>query len=103
MRRRWLARPYAYADGVPWNDGRYEIFIRGSAGDMVSVGGAMCNRKQGTIAFLCPKSTNRIIRTPLDAANLTDQLYVKAATLKDALTLLKKTFPDPENSLAMTR
>ena len=95
----WIARKFKYSDGVPWNDDRYEIFFRTPTGNWASVGGAIRNWKQETIAFLCTKSSNRIIRTPLQAQEETGGLYVWGSSVMEALIALKEKYPNPREVL----
>jgi hypothetical protein len=98
MERKWVARPYRYADGVPWNEDRYELFVAGEGG-LVSIGGAIRSWDHRTVAFLCPKTLQRLIRSPKDAVNRTDGFYVIGASVKEALMLLKWRWPNPELTL----
>lgn len=99
MERKWVARPYRYADGVPWNQDRYEIFVLTAEG-MVSVGGAIRSWSHRTVAFLCPKEVQRKIRTPQDAETRTEGLYVVGASVKEALSQLKWRWPNPDHTLS---
>ena len=94
----WLATPYKYADGIPWNQDRYELFVR-SEGQLVSVGGAMRTWNGWTIAFLCHKGANRRISTPETAESETHGFYVWGCNVKTALVSLKWKYPDPESIL----
>jgi hypothetical protein len=98
MDKQWKASPYRYLDGKSWNDDRYEIFVWEN-GRWVNVGGAI--RKWGgkTIAWLCLPNTKYDIRTPRDAEQKTDGLYVWGVTVKDALNTLKATYPHPSDTL----
>lgn len=98
MRKRWLARKYVYANGVSYNEDRYEIFIWNN-GDWVSVGGAI--RKWGgkTIAFLCLPAQQRDIRKPDDVPQRSAGLYIWGETTKAALHTLKSSYPDPCSTL----
>ena len=98
MEKRFIARPYRYADGVPWNEDRYEIFVWEN-GKWESVGGAI--RKWGgkTIAFLCIPSSQRDIRTPEQAVRKSDGLYVWGDNVKSALQALKCMYPNPTDTL----
>jgi hypothetical protein len=98
MEHPWIARPYRYADSVPWNQDRYEIFIR-SNGELVSVGGAMRTWNGRTIAFICRKPANRKIRTPEMAEKETQGMYVWGSSVKAALVTLKWKYSDPEKLL----
>lgn len=96
---RWLARPYKYADGVPWNEDRYEVFVLGDAGTLVSVGGAIRSWDMRTVAFLCGRTMQRVIRTQQDAVTRTNGLYVIGASVIEALNLLKIRWPRPAQIL----
>jgi len=103
MERKWVARPYKYADGVPWNSDRYEIFVTDSHGDWVSVGGAIRSWSGRTIAFLSTINVNRLVRTPLDAQVMTDGLWVAGDTVRSALKTLKWKYQDPQSLLQEAR
>lgn len=98
MKKQWVARPYKYADGVPWNEDRYEIFVKEN-GEWVSVGGAIRRWNQRTIAFICTKTQQRSIRTPQQAEKETDGLYVWGNSVRSALNTLKWKYPDPATTL----
>lgn len=97
MERPWLARPYRFADGIPWDEFRYEIFVPRDK-QLISVGGAIriFGKQPHYIAFICTKAKNRKIRTPQDAMKLSDGNYVKGRNMKEALTNLKQRFPQPD-------
>ena len=99
MERKWVAKPYRYADGNCWNENRYEIFYSTPDNKWVSVGGAMRTWKNGTVAFLADLPVNRQLRTPDQIVNNTMGLHVWGETLIQALSTLKKTFPDPRTVL----
>lgn len=101
MELRWIARPYRYADNVPWNADRYEIFVH-VEGEWVAVGGAIRHWSNRTIAFLCTKTQQRLIRTPYDAEQRSNSLYVMGDTVTDALRTLKWKYPDPLKTLSET-
>lgn len=94
MRHLWKASPYKYADGVPWNDDRYEICVR-VGGQWIPVGGAIRHWSGRAVAFLCSKTAQRLIRTPADAAVNSDGHYVMGNTLQETLEALKVAYPDP--------
>jgi hypothetical protein len=96
MDRLWIARPYRYADNVPWNDDRYEIFVLNDKREWVSVGGALRRWDGQTVAFLCKKGVNREIRTPQHAQDKTNGNYVFGTNVKRALQTLKWKYPNPE-------
>jgi hypothetical protein len=91
----WVARPYRYADGMNWNEDRYEIFIWKNQ-DWVSIGGALKSRKRGVVAFLCDPAMNRILRSPDDVTKHTEGCYVWGGTLEESLRALKSKYPNPE-------
>jgi hypothetical protein len=99
MERKWVAKPYVYADGFLWNSDRYEIFVINDKRELVSVGGAICTWGGNTIAFLCKKSVNREIRTPLQAEEKASGHYVWGESVKSALQTLKWKYSDPESLL----
>lgn len=100
MAKQWKASPYRYADGVPWNSDRFEVFVLGDDGKWKSVGGAISKWGKTTVAFLCDREKQRTIRTLEDAIDGTEGLCVLEDRLIDALRTLKRTYPDPEAVLA---
>ncbi len=94
----WVARPYRYADNVPWNDGRYEIFFWQGNG-WAPVGGVIKRWDGQTIAFLCTKTQQRTIRTPAQASSETGGLHSWGVTMKEALQTLRSMYPDPTEVL----
>jgi hypothetical protein len=100
MEKKWLARPYRYADGVPWNDDRYEVFVEVDEGkSWFSIGGAIRSWDQSTVAFLCYKTMQRKVRSPQDAVDRTEGLFVVAPSVRESLHLLKWRWPNPELTL----
>lgn len=98
MSKLFIARPYRYADGVPWNEDRYEIFVKDN-GQWVSIGGAIRRWDKRTVAFICTKGAQRWIRTPLQAEQETNGLYVWGNSVREALLTLKWKYPDPTETL----
>jgi hypothetical protein len=102
MARRWKASLYKYADGFPWNDDRYEVFILTDAGSWKSVGGAISRRGKTTVAFLCDRATQRSIRTMHDVVEKAE-ICILADGVSDALKALRTHYPDPEVMLARAK
>ncbi len=99
MSQRYLARRYRYADNVPWNDDRYEIFVE-EDGQLLSIGGAIRTWTNRTIAFLCTKQEQRWIHTPQEAEQrASGGIFVWGDSVRDALTALKRQYPMPEKIL----
>lgn len=100
MQKRWIARPYCYADNQAWNPGRKELFIW-KDGEWFPVGGAMLIEATGrSVAFLCTRTANRTIRKPGQVQAESNGLFVLGTSLREALDILKFKYPDPERTLA---
>lgn len=95
MESKWIARPYKYADGVAWNDFRYEIFFR-VEDEWVSVGGVMqLKGRVEAIAFLCRHTSQRYIRSPQHVEREVAGRYVMGDNIEEALRTLKWKYPEP--------
>jgi hypothetical protein len=99
MAAQFVARPYRYADNVPWNEDRYEIFFW-YQGEWIPVGGAIRTWSYRTIAFVCNRNAQRLIRNPGQAADESGGRFVWGQSVGEALKLFRETFPDPITTLS---
>lgn len=106
MAIQWKAKTYVNPATGRRNTDRWELFVVGKNGKLVSIGGAISKLGMGkqceTIAFVCESKMQREIVTFEDAKTFrsTEGRFVVGNHLMDALRMIKWKYPDPEKVIA---